>query len=151
VHAKRHSDQRAWATCKLILFGEKLNSFNLVSGQQSPAKSPRLSPGHSLGQKQPEVSTSSACFQTRGNVLVGQRSGQVAQALPTLLVVSIQAKSSLRSLSAQAGKRLLSRSVMSPYIIPHNNRGWRFWGFAFGGVLFPRSLISRSMFSPLPW
>jgi hypothetical protein len=85
-----------------------------MSGQQSPAKSPRLLPGHSLCQKQPQVPTSSACFQIGGNVLVGQRSGQVAQALPTLLVVSIQnEKPCLTLLVEQIG----SQSNLTPQAV----------------------------------
>ena len=90
VHTKRHANQRTRAICKLVLFREQLNPINLVFGQQSLAKRPRLSPGNGLCQKQPKVTAASAFLQIDGHVLLGQFSGQVAQALPALCVISVQ-------------------------------------------------------------
>jgi hypothetical protein len=54
------------------------------------AKGAHLLPGYRLCQKQPQVATATAFLQIAGNILVGQRSGQVAQVLPGLGVIRVE-------------------------------------------------------------
>jgi hypothetical protein len=82
--------ERARAICKLVLFRVQFHSLDLVGSQQAVAKGPGLSPGHRLRQKQPQVATAAALLQIGGDLLARQRSGQVAQALPSLGVIRIK-------------------------------------------------------------
>jgi hypothetical protein len=81
--------ERARAICQLVLFRVQFHSLDLVGSQQAVAKGPGLSPGNSLGQKQPEMATAAAFLQIGGDLLARQGSGQMTQLLPALRVVRV--------------------------------------------------------------